>query len=179
MEDYAWFFQRRLPNPILEDSETSVKNIAGKWSHWQGSNFSVEEMKVSSGNIDGAMWSMRKLLETREASPSGKAQWVKANRKLIKRDWLSDQWWADQVQWAHLAPGHALPWRMSWEDIERFKGLKTSDVDAYLGQRYAPENGALVVVGNVEPEEVFPTLHGRKHFFARHCRRETARKEAW
>ena len=155
LEDYAWFFQRRLPNPILVDSQTRVANIAGKWSHWQGSNFSVEEMKVSSGNINGAMWSMRKLLETREASPSGKALWVKANRKLLKKDWLSDQWWADQLQWSHLAPDHALPWRMGWEDIERFKGMKPSDVEAYQGQRYTPENGVLLVVGNVEPEEVF------------------------
>jgi hypothetical protein len=155
MDDYTDFFQRRLPHPYFDQGSTDVRGIAGRWNHYRTGTYSVEELKVSSGNMSQAIWSLRNLLHTRQASNDGKARWVKMQRNALEEDWFNEVWWSDQAQWAHMVPGAHLPWRMNWDDIETFKGYKPSDVAAYQAEKYVPENGTLVVVGKVEPEVVF------------------------
>ena len=72
-------------------------------------------------------------------------------RSALEEDWFNEVWWSDQAQWAHMAPGAHLPWRMGWEEIETFKGYKPADAAAYHAEKYVPKNGTLVVVGKVEP----------------------------
>ena len=150
LDDFADAFQRRMPNPMLWDPKASVIDVAGSWEHTRDAEVSVERLKASAGNMNALSFSLRRIVNTREAGQDGKARWLKVQKNALIADLFSPDWWSDKTQWDHLAPGHPLPWRPSWADLERWKKMGAGDVSAYLDQKYNTSNATLLYVGNVQ-----------------------------
>jgi zinc protease len=161
VDDYADAFARRMPNPMLWDPKASVIDVAGSWEHTRDAEVSVERLKGSAGNLDSIAFSLRRIVQTREAGSDGKARWLKVQKNALIADLFSRDRWSDTLQWAHLAPDHPLPWRAGWSDLERWKSMGPSDVSAYNNTKYTTDNGTLVFVGNVKPSEA--TQHAERY----------------
>ena len=153
LNEYVETFQRRRPHPVVSDPNQNVIDIAGAWEHNRDAEVSTERLKASAGNLNAIAFSMRAIAQTRMAGSDGKARWLRIQKKALIADLFSRDWWSDKLQWDHLAPGHPLPWRASWADLERWKSMGNAEVSAQLNKKYNTANGTLLFVGNVSQSE--------------------------
>lgn len=152
MDDFGETMQRKIPHPSLwEGSEADPLWVAGRWDFFRDALVSVDQLRASAGNLDAVLWKMRRQVETRTTALEYKSYWFKAEKASLLQDWQSRDWWADQKQWAQMAPEHPLPSRPGYEDLERLKGMGGTEVNAYHDQKFHPGNATLLIVGAVEP----------------------------
>jgi zinc protease len=123
-------------------------SYGGQLSHELTADRWVLQLRAGSGNLPSALASLADRVTSME---------VPADRFRLVQKWVfpvvrkidahPDQR-GDRAFWRALFGRHPYGWRASAEDLEQ---LAESSVEEWLDQMFAPRNGVLAIVGDVQP----------------------------
>lgn len=111
------------------------------------------EFKAPSGNLDGALWKLRGELESIRPNLSNKTYWYRNAEDSMKRRWTSPGYHRSVIWNSHLFPDSPADTPTSYEDLQQWKRWGASQVNQYLQRHIQPSNAALIIVGNIDPDE--------------------------
>ena len=109
--------------------------------------------KAPSGNLDAALWYLRQEVDALRPAMINKSGWLKGRRESLTRSWDSVGWHTSAARSEHLYPGSVTDAPTSWDDIETWKTWNAKTVGTYIDRHAQPGNAALIVVGNISPDE--------------------------
>jgi zinc protease len=129
--------------------------FAGQWGGSQTSNSTYKSIRAPSGNLDGALWSMRTHIDSLAPELSYKSMWLKQRKKGLKSSWRSSSYWMGYYQTQHIHADHPLGLSQypTWEDYDAMQAWGSSEVADTLARMYQPANATLIIVGPVDPDE--------------------------
>jgi len=129
--------------------------FAGFWSEvfTQSRTTTAFGLSAPTGNIDSALFSMRKAVDTLVPELTGRVYWLQKQERAVKRQWKRESYWRGQVQGEVMGTPE---WASgtTWEDVQAMKEYSTADIRGYYNRVLQPQNATLVVTGGVDPMEV-------------------------
>ncbi len=150
----GWNFVGDDASAQLTANGIDALRIAGFDTYGIGSSATTFNMSASVGNTTDAIYILRERIENLRADTNGKLDWAREWKKIIATNLKDPFWWAQQQQQLRLAPGHALSDWYTHADYDAFMKLGISDVSTVYSNILRPENGTILVVGNVKPADV-------------------------
>lgn len=150
----GWNFVGDEASAQLTAQGIDTLRIAGFDSYGVGGSATTFNLSASVGNTTDAIYILRERIENLRADTNGKLDWAREWKKLIATILKDPFWWAQTQQMGRLAPGHALSDWYTHSDYDAFMKWGLADVSSVYANILRPENGVILVVGNVDPKAV-------------------------
>jgi len=154
LDSMTWKVTKSLGRTVDDMSlEKAPMSIAGRWSVLRRGDYRSYAISAASGSLEAALYLLATRMKTADALLEGKFDLISDMQEKRAEDEQEPDLRAREAMNARLYVDHPAGQAPDHDTLEAMKELKASDVTAWFGRLYRPEQATLLIVGALDPTE--------------------------